>query len=80
VSEHEHEITIHIDRKQFKVDAKELTGAQLRQLPHPPIGPDYDLYLEVPGGEDELIADDKEVELKKGMHFFSTQRHITPGA
>jgi Multiubiquitin len=80
VSEHEHEITIHIDRKQFKVDAKELTGAQLRQLPHPLIGPDYDLYLEVPGGEDELIADDKEVKLKECMHFFSTQRHITPGA
>jgi hypothetical protein len=80
VSEHEHEITIHIDRKQFKVDAKELTGAQLRQLPNPPIGSDYDLYLEVPGGEDELIADDQEVKLKEGMHFFSTQRHITPGA
>lgn len=80
MSKHEHEITIHIDRTQFKVDAKELTGAQLRQLPHPPIGPDYDLYLEVPGGEDELIADDKEVEFKEGMHFFSTQRHITPGA
>ena len=75
----EHEITVHIDRKPFKVEAEELTGTQLRALPTPPIGADYDLYLEVPGGEDELIADGQEVKLKEGVHFFSTQRHITPG-
>lgn len=75
----EQEITVHIDRKPFKVEAKKLTGTQLRALPTPPIGTDYDLYLEVPGGEDELIPDDQEVKLKEGMHFFSTQRHITPG-
>lgn len=76
----EHEITIHIDRKEYRVDKVEMTGAEIRQLPSPPIGPDYDLYLEVHDGEDRLIADDDEVHLQEGMHFFSTQRHITPGS
>jgi hypothetical protein len=78
--EHEKTITIHIDRKPYKVDQTELTGAQLRQVAQPPIGGNYDLWLEVPGGEDKLIGDDESVELKNGMHFFSTQKHITPGA
>jgi hypothetical protein len=72
-------VTIHIDRKMVKVTADSLTGAELRQLPDSPIGADYDLYLEVPGGEDRLIADDETVALTNGMHFFSVQRHITPG-
>jgi hypothetical protein len=83
MSEHSHEhgeLTIHIDRHQFKVEEAALTGAQLRNLPTPPVGPDYDLYLEMPGGEDELIADERSVELKNGMHFFSVQRQITPGS
>jgi hypothetical protein len=74
-----HEIVIHIDRNQFKVEKPTLTGEQLRQLPSPPIGADYDLFREVPGGEDKLIADQENVELENGMHFFSVQRNINPG-
>ena len=73
-------VPIHIDRKKYKVEKKTITGAELRQLPNPPIGNDYDLFLEVPGGQDELIADDTKVELKPGMHFFSVQKTINPGA
>jgi hypothetical protein len=85
MSEHDHEhkpheITVHIDRKPYKTDQQSLTGEQLRQLAQPPIGADYDLYLEVPGGEDELIDDQQSVELKDGIHFFSSQKHITPGS
>lgn len=76
---HPHEFVIHIDDNQFKVSEASLTGAQLRALPMPPIGHDRDLYLEVPGGEDILIADDQPVALKDGMHFFTTPHHITPG-
>jgi multiubiquitin len=72
-------ITIHIDRKPFKVDAPSLTGAQIRALPEPDIGSDYDLWLEVPGGEDERIEIDQVVRLKDGMHFFSAHSHINPG-
>jgi len=75
-----HETTIHVDRHEFKVEQQALLGTELRHLPTPAIGPDYDLYLEVPGGEDDLIGDDQSVELKNGMHFFSVQRQITPGS
>jgi hypothetical protein len=75
-----HETVIHIDRHQFKVEQSSLTGEQLRQLPSPAIGADYDLFLEVPGGEDKLIGDQEQAELKNGAHFFSVQRNINPGA
>jgi hypothetical protein len=75
-----HEIVIHIDRKTYKVEQESLTGAELRQVADPPIGNDYALYLEVPGGEDKLIEDAEPVELKDGLHFFSSQKHITPGS
>jgi hypothetical protein len=55
------------------------TGTELREIAEPSIGADHDLYLEVPGGQDQLIADDELVGLKNGMHFFSMQKHITPG-
>jgi hypothetical protein len=84
MTEHEHsgkskETVIFIDKKQFKVAAESLTGAQLRQLPHPPIGDDRDLYREVPGGEDVLVGDGDAVQLKDGMHFFTTPHTINPG-
>ena len=75
----QHELEIHIDRKLYKVPFASRTGAELRQIAEPAIGDDHDLYLEVPGGQDQLIADDETVELKNGMHFFSIQSHITPG-
>lgn len=73
------ETVIFIDKKQFKVPEPSLTGSQLRHLPNPPIGPGRDLYEEVPGGEDLLIGEDQRVELKDGMHFFTTPHSITPG-
>jgi hypothetical protein len=77
---HPKRVTIHIDQAQFKLDADSLTGAELRALPDPDIGPDRDLYLEVHGpGEDELIESDQRVELKNGMHFFTAPAAITPG-
>jgi Multiubiquitin len=75
----QHDFEIHIDRKPYKVPFASRTGAELRQIAQPVIGADHDLYLEVPGGQDQLIADDEVVELKNGMHFFSIQKHITPG-
>jgi len=76
----EKSITVHIDRAEFKVTAESMTGAQLRDLPTPPIGPDRDLYLEVPGpGDDELIGDDQVVPLEDGMRLFTAPRAITPG-
>jgi hypothetical protein len=73
------QVVIHIDKKEYKSGAEELTGAQLRTLADPDIGAQFDLWLEVPGKEDEKIGDDETVELKNGMHFFSAPRQINPG-
>jgi hypothetical protein len=69
---------IHIDRKRYESDRSPLTGAEIRELAG--LGPDVDLYLEEQGDEDDVLIEDGEaIELKNGLHFFSTPRHITPG-
>jgi Multiubiquitin len=78
--EHDKQIVVHIDRKPYKVREGQLSGAQLRQLPDPDVGPEYDLWLEVPGGEDRRIEDAEEVKLTEGMHFFTAPSVINPGS
>lgn len=70
------EVTIHIDKQEFKVPSPQ-TGEQLRDLGN--VGSDYDLWEEVPGGQDKLIEPTDSVELKNGEHFFSVQKSINPG-
>lgn len=70
---------IKIDRTEYKVHERVLTGAQLRRLPHPPIGPDRDLFEVVPGGSDEKIADNQEVKMRDGLRFFTAPAQINPG-
>lgn len=70
---------IHIDRKHYKTDAEVLTGVDLRKLAEPDITAEYDLWLEVPGGVDRIIADDEKVKIKDGLHFHSIQRNTNPG-
>jgi len=74
-------ITIRVDRDVIHVEVSTLTGQGIRQLVAPPIGPDRDLFLVHPGpAEDERIADDRDVELKSGMEFFSAPTTINPGS
>jgi hypothetical protein len=87
VSDHDHDhqqehhgTPIHIDRKTYFVHEPTISGAELRRLPETLIGDDYDLFLEVPGGQDNLIEDDETVEVEPGLHFFSVQKTINPGA
>jgi hypothetical protein len=56
-----------------------MTGAQLRHLPTPPIGPERDLFEVVPGGTDEKIGNDQVVEIRNGLRFFTAPAHINPG-
>lgn len=75
-----HDIVIHIDRQQYKVEVEQLTGQEIRGLPEPDIASDRDLYLELAGRDpDVLVADDQVVQLKNGMHFFTAPREINPG-
>jgi Multiubiquitin len=76
---HEADIAIHMDKQTFEVHQVSMTGTQLRSLPTPPIGNDRNLWLEVPGGNDEKIADDQVVQLHNGQHFFTTPTEINPG-
>lgn len=76
----EQEITIHIDKKMYKVQGPSMTGLQLRAVPKPPIGPERDLFQVVPGqGDDVKIGDTDVVELKDGMHFYTAPTTINPG-
>lgn len=70
---------IKIDRKEYKVREPVLTGAQLRRLPEPDIGPDRDLFEVVPGGSDWKIANDQEVKMRDGLRFFTAPAQINPG-
>lgn len=74
-----HEFNIRIDRNHFKVTESVLTGAQLRQLPAPPIGPDRDLFEVVPGGSDKKIELNEPVTMRDGLRFFTAPAQINPG-
>ncbi|WP_159601589.1 multiubiquitin domain-containing protein [Agromyces humi] len=70
---------IHIDKNVYKVEEEELTGSGLRALPEPDIASNYELVLQVPGGDDRQIADDEIVVLENGMHFFSVPKNLDAG-
>lgn len=70
---------IKIDRTEFKVHEKSLTGKDLRKLPQPPIGPDRDLFEVVHGGSDRKISDDEVVAMRDGLRFFTAPAQINPG-
>lgn len=68
-----------IDRTTYKVRLAVLTGAELRRLPEPDIGPDRDLFEVVPGGSDLKIEADAKVEMRNGLRFFTAPAQINPG-
>ncbi len=70
---------IQIDRAHFTVHQSRMTGAELRQVPPTPIGPDRDLWQVVPGGTDLKIADNDVVEIRNGLRFFTAPAQINPG-
>ena len=70
---------IQIDRVHFTVNKSTMTGAELRALPTPPIGPDRDLFEVVPGGADRKIENVDVVRMRNGLRFFTAPSHINPG-
>lgn len=70
---------IKIDRTTYKVRQEVLTGAELRRLPDPDIGPDRDLFEVVPGGSDLKIEPDAKVKMRNGLRFFTAPAQINPG-
>ena len=71
---------IHISKKMYTTDQPQLTGTQLRLLADPAIGSNRSLWLETPGpDDDDEIDDDEIVEIRNGMHFYTSPRNINPG-
>jgi hypothetical protein len=73
-------IPIKIGKEPVKAPREEMTGSELRALVNPPIPATLDLWLEVPGGDDDRIEDGEIVRLKPGMHFFTAPSTINPGS
>jgi Multiubiquitin len=75
------EIEIRINRQLFRVEHRPMTGAELRRISMPPIGPDQDLFqMSAQGvGGDVLVTDDQIVDFDSGVEFFSTPRMILAG-
>lgn len=74
-------IPIFIDHVKYDAPSHQMTGAQLRALPKPPVGEDRDLWLEIPGPkDDELIDPAKTYEVKPGSHYYTAPKTINPGA
>jgi hypothetical protein len=76
---HAQEFEIKIDRTTYKVTKSVLTGAELRRLPQPDIGPERDLFEVVPGGSDLKIELVTKVEMRNGLRFFTAPAQINPG-
>lgn len=76
---HHHGYEIQIDRVHYTVHQAQMTGAELRNVPDPPIGPERDLFEVVPGQPDRKIADGEVVDIKSGLRFFTAPAHINPG-
>jgi len=72
-------IPILIDGTQYIAPRREMTGAQIRALPNPPVSEDRDLWLDVRGGLDKLISDNEEVHLHPEICFFTVPKVINPG-
>lgn len=77
--EPDHEYKIQIDRAHYEVEKEVLTGAQLRALPKPDIGPERDLFEVLPGEDDLKIELTTMVKMKNGLRFFTAPGHINPG-
>lgn len=75
----EHQFKIQIDRVHYEVAESEMTGAEIRSVPAPPIGAERDLFEVVPGQPDRKIADGDVVEIRNGKRFFTAPGQINPG-
>lgn len=70
---------IQIDRIHYTVPKARMTGAELRQVPEKPIGPERDLFEVIPGQQDNKVEDTEIVEIRNGKRFFTAPGHINPG-
>ncbi len=70
---------IQIDRIHYTVESSEMSGAELRLVPTPPIASDRDVFEVIPGGQDRKIEDADVVKINNGQRFITAPAHINPG-
>lgn len=73
-------ITIRIDRTDYEVYRRKMTGAELRVVPSPDVAADRDLWRDVPDKRDVKVQDEDVVRLENGIRFFTAPGRINPGA
>lgn len=72
-------ITIRIDRVEYQVFRRKMTGAELRTVPSPDVAADRDLWRDVPDKRDVKVQDEDVIRLTDGMRFFTAPGRINPG-
>jgi hypothetical protein len=72
-------ISIRIDRLDYDVFKRKMTGAELRVVPTPDVAADRDLWLDVPDKRDVKVQDEDTITLKDGTRFFTAPGRINPG-
>ena len=70
---------IHIDRVLYKLTDNRVTGAELRQVPNPPIPPERDIFEIVPDHQDRKVENEDRILIKDGLRFFTAPNTINPG-
>jgi hypothetical protein len=72
-------VSIIIDGATCFAPRRQLTGAELRDVPTPAVAADRDLWLDVDGDLDKMIGPGEKVDLHSQMRFFTVPRVINPG-
>ena len=72
-------VPIYIDGTKYIADVRELTGAHIRALARPPVTDDRDLWMDIVDELDELVPNDKVVDLEANLRVFTVPRVINPG-
>lgn len=74
-----------IDRNSYAGEAvkAKMTGRELRELAFPTISDEYDLFLIVPGHDDEHVADDRVIDVDAygwgSLRLFTARKRINAG-
>lgn len=69
-----------VDGQRVTAAAVSVTGTIIRNLVHPPIPDDRDLFRDIDGAPDERIDNEEEVTLEPRAEFYSVPRLIAPGS
>ena len=71
---------IQIDRTHYEVSQTRMTGADLRNVPAPPVPPDRDLFEVIPGRPDRRVDPEDRILVHDGLRFFTAPNTINPGS